>query len=95
MARLGAARVLHLTRPGAYARCACGCFAAKFSYSVAEFSLFSRSVARRVRATRMLPGYLRLCCFPPIGGKRRKGPRSPITRMLQAHVLLIVKQMIR
>ena len=67
MARLGAARVLHLARPGAYARCACGCFAAKFSYSVAEFSLFSRSVARRVRAT----------------------------RMLQAHVLLIVKQMIR
>ena len=22
------------------------------------------------------PGYPRLCCFPPIGGKRRKEPRS-------------------
>ena len=26
----------------------------------------------------VLPGYLRLCCFATIGGKRREEPRSPV-----------------
>ena len=51
-----------------------------------------RSIILSYHARAMWPGYLRFCCFgfvaqlrlivAPIGGKRRKEPRSPATSML-------------